>query len=265
MVAEPDPVGATPGVARLLISATRPTHGDRHWDRAVTTPTATYEPKSDPSCPMVESSNALKINSQTAESVDRYSPPFSTGVLLPLLRRSIGLLDSATFFPPLSIQTQLRWGRGATARHRRHAQVRGGSIIITQDRKDRNRPHCCHPFSCPRQPVALGGSPQLMNLIGLKDIIQVLDALDLEGSVYTDRQSLVKKLQHPHVLRRSTGSPGIRPSTMLHYYAPHMECSPSTDPQSPGFTSNPLSEWNQNNWDPFPPVSLGLLQIFISA
>ena len=45
-----------------------------------------------------------------------------------------------------------------------------------------------------------------MELLAISAGLELLEALDLTGTVYSDCQGLVKKLHHPHVLRRSPAS-----------------------------------------------------------
>ena len=67
------------------------------------------------------------------------------------------------------------------------------------------------PFTCPRLPPALGGCPALMELLGVTsglEILRPMRSVRIARDFHTDCQGLVKKLQHPHVLRRNTSGPG---------------------------------------------------------
>ena len=48
-----------------------------------------------------------------------------------------------------------------------------------------------------------------MELLAISAGLELLEAFDLEGTVYSDCQGLVKKLQHPQVLRRTPASAGF--------------------------------------------------------
>ena len=111
-----------------------------------------------------------------------------------------------------------------------------------------------------------------MELLAISTGLELLEAYDLEGTVYSDCQGLVKNFQHPHVLRRthaSAGFPLIRacarrlqhPSRKLQWVRSHPERS-----------RTPRTAWDQSQWGIFladryartpasPPVPGFLLQI----
>ena len=53
------------------------------------------------------------------------------------------------------------------------------------------------PFTVPRLAAELGGVPMTMELLGISAGLELLDALNLTGTVYSDCQGLVRKLCHP--------------------------------------------------------------------
>ena len=64
------------------------------------------------------------------------------------------------------------------------------------------------PFSAPSLPADQGGSPFIMELLVLTGGVQLLAHLQVRGTVYSDCQGLIRKLQQRNVLRRNTNSPG---------------------------------------------------------
>ena len=149
----------------------------------------------------------------------------------------------------------------------------GGCIVVTQDSEDWNTaPIYVLPFTVPSMTEEYGGTPMNMELLAISAGLELLEALDLEGTVHSDCQGLVKKLQHPQVLRRtpaSAGFPLIRacvrrlqhPGRQLKWVRSHPERSPV-----------PRTAWDQSQWGIFladryarspasPPVPGLLLQI----
>ena len=64
------------------------------------------------------------------------------------------------------------------------------------------------PFSALSPPADQGGSPFMMELLALTGALQLLAHLQLQGTVYSDCQGLIHKLQQQNVLRRNTSSAG---------------------------------------------------------
>ena len=81
----------------------------------------------------------------------------------------------------------------------------------------------------------LGGVPMTKELLGISAGLELLDALSLTGTVFSDCQGLVHKLLHPHVLRRTPVGPGfpliracvrrLTPSRKLQWIRSHPERS----------------------------------------
>ena len=128
----------------------------------------------------------------------------------------------------------------------------GGCIVVTQDSADwASAPFYVLPFTVPSMAEEYGGTPINMELLAISAGLELLDALDLRGTVFSDCQGLVKKLLHPHVLRRtpaSAGFPLIRacarrlrhPSRTLQWVRSHPERS-----------RTPRSAWDQSHWGIF--------------
>ena len=87
-----------------------------------------------------------------------------------------------------------------------------------------------------------------MELLGISAGLELLDALNLTGTVYSDCQGLVRKLCHPHVLRRTPAGPGFpliracvrrltHPLRTLQWVRSHPERS-----------GTPRSGWDQSQW-----------------
>ena len=129
------------------------------------------------------------------------------------------------------------------------SQQGGGCIVVTQDTADwAMAPIYILPFAVPRLSAEYGGVPQTMELLAISAGLELLEALDLTGTVYSDCQGLVKKLHHPHVLRRSPASVGYpliracvrrlhRPTRTLQWTRSHPERS-----------GTPRSGWDQSQW-----------------
>ena len=95
-----------------------------------------------------------------------------------------------------------------------------------------------------------------VELLAISAGLELLDALGISGTVYSACQGLVKKLHHPHVLRRTPANPGFplirvcvrrlrHPSRQLQLIRSHPERS-----------WTPRSAWDQSQWwiflaDPF--------------
>ena len=65
------------------------------------------------------------------------------------------------------------------------------------------------PFTAPSLTADSGGSPFMMELLALSGALQLLAHLQLQGTVYSDCQGLIRKLQQRNVLRRNTTSTGF--------------------------------------------------------
>ena len=86
----------------------------------------------------------------------------------------------------------------------------GGCIVVTQDTADWvHAPICILPFTVPRLAAELGGAPMTMELLGISAGLELLGALSVKGTVFSDCQGLVRKLHHPNVLRRTPAGPGF--------------------------------------------------------
>ena len=86
----------------------------------------------------------------------------------------------------------------------------GGCIVVTQDSADwASAPIYVLPFTVPSTAEEYGGTPMNMELLAISAGLELLDDLDLRGTVFSDCQGLVKKLLHPHVLRRTPASAGF--------------------------------------------------------
>ena len=125
----------------------------------------------------------------------------------------------------------------------------GGCIVVTQDTADWvHAPIYILPFTVPRLAAELGGVPMTIELLGISAGLELLDALNLTGTVYSDCQGLVRKLCHPHVLRRTPAGPGFpliracvrrltHPLRKLQWVRSHPERS-----------GTPRSGWDQSQW-----------------
>ena len=87
-----------------------------------------------------------------------------------------------------------------------------------------------------------------VELLAISAGLELLDALGISGTVYSACQGLVKKLHHPHVLRRTPANPGFplirvcvrrlrHPSRQLQLIRSHPERS-----------WTPRSAWDQSQW-----------------
>ena len=82
----------------------------------------------------------------------------------------------------------------------------GGSIVITHDHENwRTRLILVIAFHTPCLPPDLGGLHSIMELLAITGGLEVLG---LTGTIHSDCQGLIRKLLHPHVLRRNTTGPG---------------------------------------------------------
>ena len=90
-----------------------------------------------------------------------------------------------------------------------------------------------------------------MELLAISAGLELMDTLDLHGTVFSDCQGLVKKLLHPHVLRRTPTSASLplicayarrlqHPSRTLQWVRGHSERS-----------RTPRTAWDQSQWGIF--------------
>ena len=124
----------------------------------------------------------------------------------------------------------------------------GGCIVLMASRADWDQaPITVLPFSAQSLPADQGGSPFMMELLALTGALQLLAHLQLRGTVYSDCQGLIRKLQQRDVLRRNTNSPGypllrdckrlLASTRSIHWIKGHAERS-----------QTPKSGWSQDQW-----------------
>ena len=122
----------------------------------------------------------------------------------------------------------------------------GGSIIITHAHEHwRSRPILVIPFHTPRLPPELGGLPSIMELLAITGGLEVLATLGLTGTIYSDCQGLIRKLLHPHLLRRNTTGSGFPPTLQHHPIQLNWTRS------HPERSNVPPNCWDQNQWGIF--------------
>ena len=89
------------------------------------------------------------------------------------------------------------------------------------------------------------------SLLALSAGLELLEAFDLEGTVYSDCQGLVKKLQYPQVLRRTSASAGF---PLIRSCARRLQ-HPSRKQQwvrsYPERSRTPRTGWDQLHWGIF--------------
>ena len=67
----------------------------------------------------------------------------------------------------------------------------GGCIVVIQDTADwAHAPIYILPFTVPRLAAELGGVPMTMELLGISAGLELLDALNLSGTVYSTAKAL---------------------------------------------------------------------------
>ena len=125
----------------------------------------------------------------------------------------------------------------------------GGSIIITQEHADwRSRPILVIPFHTPRLPPELGGLPSIMELLAITGGLEILGTLGLTGTIHSDCQGIIRKLLHPHVLRRNTTGPGyplLRYCVRTLQQHPIQLCWTRSHPER---STTPPHCWDQHQW-----------------
>ena len=90
-----------------------------------------------------------------------------------------------------------------------------------------------------------------MELLAITGGMEVLDTLGLAGTIYSDCQGLIRKLLHPHVLRRNTTGPGY---PLLRYCVTtlrHHLIQLSWTRSHPERSNVPSNCWDQNQWGIF--------------
>ena len=124
----------------------------------------------------------------------------------------------------------------------------GGSIIITQDHANwRSRPILVIPFHTPRLPRDLG-LPSIMELLAITGGLEVLATLGLTGTIHSDCQGLIRKLLHPHAIRRNTTGPGyplLRYCVRTLQHHPIQQCWTRSHPER---SNVPPTCWDQHQW-----------------
>ena len=73
-----------------------------------------------------------------------------------------------------------------------------GILVITQDTEDwAQAPIYILSFTVPRLAGEYGRLPMTMELLGISAGLELLDAVSMTGTVYSDCQGPVRKLHHP--------------------------------------------------------------------
>ena len=127
----------------------------------------------------------------------------------------------------------------------------GGSLVLMATDGDwASRPIIVLPFTTEGLGPSQGGSPTLMELLAITGGLQILSHLNLQGTVLSDCQGLVRKIAQRNVLRRNptnTGYPLLRdcvreltPNRTLKWIKGHPERSQA-----------PRSGWTQDQWGNF--------------
>ena len=85
----------------------------------------------------------------------------------------------------------------------------GGSLVLMATNGDwASRPIIVIPFTAEGLGPSQGGSPTLMELLAITGGLQILSHLNLQGTVLSDCQGLVRKLAQRNVLRRNLTNAG---------------------------------------------------------
>ena len=119
----------------------------------------------------------------------------------------------------------------------------GGCIVVTQDTEDwAQGPIYILPFTVPRLATELGGVPMNMELLGISAGLELLDALRLTGTVFSDCQGLVRKTPAGpgFPLFRACVRRLTHPARKLQWIRSHPERS-----------GTPRSGWDQSQWGIF--------------
>ena len=124
----------------------------------------------------------------------------------------------------------------------------GGSLVIMASDGDwAHHPIIVLPITTEGLDSTLGGSPTLMELLAITGGLQILSHLNLSGTVFSDCQGLVRKIDQRHVLRRNPTNAGypllrdcvrsLNPHRTLQWIKGHPERS-----------RTPRSGWTQDQW-----------------
>ena len=125
----------------------------------------------------------------------------------------------------------------------------GGCIVVTQDIEDwAQAPIYILPFTVPRLPAELGGMPMTIELLGIYAGLELLDALSLTGTVFSDCQGLVRKLHHPHILRRTTAGPDYQLIRACVRRLTPLSSKLQWTRRHPERSGSPRSGWDQSQW-----------------
>ena len=85
----------------------------------------------------------------------------------------------------------------------------GGSLVLMATDGDwASRPILVLPFTTEDLGPSQGGSPTLMELIAITGCLQIFSHLNLQGTVFSDCQGLVRKIAQRNVLRRNPTNSG---------------------------------------------------------
>ena len=127
----------------------------------------------------------------------------------------------------------------------------GGALVLMATDEDwASRPIIVIPFTTEGLGPAQGGSPTLMELLAITGGIQILSCLNLQGTVLSDCQGLVRKIAQRHVLRRNPTNAG---------YPLLRDCARSLTHHRtlkwikghPERSQVPRSGWTQDQWGNF--------------
>ena len=95
------------------------------------------------------------------------------------------------------------------------------------------------------------GLPMTMELLAISAGLELLDALSLSGTVCSDCQGLVKKLLHPHALRRTPATAGFPLIRACARRVRHPSRQLQRTRSHPERSGTPRSGWDQSQWGIF--------------
>ena len=133
--------------------------------------------------------------------------------------------------PGSALASLYRWFLEACNAHNRHRYFLepithdwSGCLVITTNTKAWPYAdiYVAH-FNMPRLPLKYGGSPSNMELLAIAAGLELVDTLELMGTVYTDCQDLERKPLHPHAIRRNSANLDLHPPAPLAPHYPPMD------------------------------------------